>query len=243
MVLAAADGDADARAELVEEFLPLIGSVARRYRGSRHVDHSELMQEGVVGLLTALKRYDRELDTPFWAYATWWVRYSMQQLVGELTRPVALSDRALRKLARVNEAHREHLQRHGCEPSVAELALAASLTKEQVETLVAVERRPRALEEPVSSAQDGGCTVGDLLADAGAEDAYDDVIRRLEVEILSRIPSTLCDRERAVLAAHFGLAGPARPLREIAGTLGLSAERVRQIEQRALEKLRAAVEC
>lgn len=238
LVLSAVDGDPASRAQLVDTFMPLIGSVARRYRNSRHVDRSELIQEGVAGLLTALQRYDPELDTPFWTYAVWWVRYSMQQLVGELTRPVSLSDRALRKLARVNEARRDYLQANGREPSTGELSEAAGLAREQVENLIAVERTPRALEEPIGAGLDS--TLGEQLADDRAEDAYDEVLRRLEIRELNHLPADLCDRERTVLLAHFGLDRPAQPLREIAGTLGLSAERVRQIEQRALEKLREA---
>ena len=95
-MLAARRDDAGAREQLIKTFLPLIGGVARRYRCSAAVERSELMQEGVVGMLRALERYDEALDTPFWAYATWWVRQAMQRLVAELGRPVVLSDRALR---------------------------------------------------------------------------------------------------------------------------------------------------
>src|SRR5207253_7791852 len=128
----------------------LIAGVARIYRNSRSVDRTELMQEGVVGLLTAVERYDAGKGTPFWAYASWWVRQAMQQLVAEMTRPVVLSDRALRQLARVKEARRAHLQAHKREPSAAELAAATGFTREQVESLIATERMPRGLEEPLS---------------------------------------------------------------------------------------------
>src|SRR4051794_23540607 len=100
LVLAAEEGDPGARDRLIQAFWPLIGSVARIYRSSAAVDRTELMQEGVVGLLRALERFDPSRGTPFWAYASWWVRQAMQQLVSELTRPVVLSDRALRQLAR-----------------------------------------------------------------------------------------------------------------------------------------------
>jgi len=133
-IVAAAQARAPGGQEkLVESFVPLIGSVARIYRGSTAVDRPELMQAGVLGLLRALERFDPELGTPFWAYASWWVREAMQQLVSELERPVVLSDRALRQLARVRDEHREHLQRHGREPSCAELASGAGLAREQVE--------------------------------------------------------------------------------------------------------------
>jgi RNA polymerase primary sigma factor len=235
---AAQQGDTVARAKLVETFVPLIGSVARIYRSSRAVDRVELMQEGVVGLLRALERYDLEQGTPFWAYASWWVRQAMQQLVAELTRPVVLSDRPLRQLARVKDARRECLQADGHEPSVAELAQETGFAREQVENLLAVERTPRALDEPIGDGEEGDSVFGELLADPLAEDAYERVDRRLEVEELRELPNELGERERTILRARFGLDGHQQTLREVAGNLELSAERVRQIEERALERLR-----
>src|SRR3954469_16218527 len=126
-------GDAAARARLVEAFMPLISSTARGYRGAR-VEHAELLQEGVVGLLRALEGYDPSRGVPFWGYAAWWVKQAMQQLVAELARPVVLSDRAMRHLARL----RDVLQKGG-EASPDVLASRAGLTPEQVERLLAVE--------------------------------------------------------------------------------------------------------
>jgi RNA polymerase sigma factor (sigma-70 family) len=242
LVLAAQAGDADAREALIEAFTPLIASIARIYRGSAAVDRVELMQDGVVGLLRALRRYDPALETPFWAYASWWVRQAMQQLVSELTRPVVLSDRAIRQLARVKDARRAHLQSHGREPTTAELAAETGMPRSQVEDLIVAERSPRGLEEPVSGDDAGGATFGDLVADPLAEEEYDRVPRRLELEELPGLLQELDDRERTILHARFGLDGPEQTLRELAGCLGVSAERVRQIEQRALGKLRTAVE-
>jgi RNA polymerase primary sigma factor len=238
LVRAAEDGDAGARDKLVEAFMPSIASVARIYRSSPAVNRVELIQEGVVGLLRALERYDPTRGTPFWGYASWWVRQAMQQLVAEVTRPVVLSDRALRQLARIKDARRTHLQAHGREPSTTDLAETTGFTREQVENLVAVERTPRALEEPIGDGGDTDAWFGDLLADPVAEDEYERVDRRLEVEDMRKLPSLLCARERTVLRARFGLDGREQTLREVAGRLHLSAERVRQIEERALEKLR-----
>ena len=129
--------------------MPAIGGVARRYRRTPGVDHEELMQEGVVGLLRAASRYDPTRGNPFWAYATWWVRQSMQQLVSEMTRPIVLSDRALRRLAQIKEARRAHTQANGSEPTSNELADATGLGRRQVDDLLTVEIRPRGLEEDV----------------------------------------------------------------------------------------------
>src|ERR1700739_3298591 len=122
LISAARPGSPLARARLVESFMPLIGGVARIYRQAPGVERSELVQEGVAGLLRALERYDAELGTPFWAYASWWVRQAMQQLVAELSRPVVLSDRALRQLAQIREARGVFVRVHARDPSLKELA-------------------------------------------------------------------------------------------------------------------------
>ena len=240
---AAEEGDMNARARLVDVFMPSIANVARIYRNAPAVERGELMQEGVVGLLRALERYDPQRGTPFWGYASWWVRQAMQQLVAEVTGPVVLSDRALRQLARVKDARRVHLQAQGREPSTADLVETTGLSREQVENLVVVERTPRALEEPIGEGADADGSFGDQLADPDAEDAYERVDRRIEIEELGELPSDdLCERERVVLRARFGLDGREQTLREVGGNLHLSAERVRQIEEGALEKLREASE-
>jgi RNA polymerase primary sigma factor len=240
LVDAAQHGDAAAREDLVEAFLPLIGGIARHYRTAPGVGRDELMQDGVVGLLRALERFDLVRGTPFWAYASWWVRQAMQDLVSELTHPVVLSDRALRQLAHVKRARAAHLQAHGREPRPSDLVEATGLSRESLEALAAVERRPRGLGEPVRPGDDGSCTLGDRVADAGAEDAYEDAARRLASEELRACRPQLDSREDDVLHARFGFGGPEQTLQEVGEQLGVSAERVRQIEQGALEKLRAA---
>jgi RNA polymerase sigma factor (sigma-70 family) len=241
LVLAAQAGDEGARERLIDAFLPLIGGVARRYRNVRSVERGELLQEGVVGLLRALERYDVALGTPFWAYASYWVRQAMQDLVAQVSRPVVLSDRALRHLARVKDARTAFVQEHSKEPSVAELAEATGLPRDQIETLLAVDRGAFALEEQMGGDGGGSLTLGDLLADPRAEDDFDGVTRRAEIEAMRACPVALTRRERDVLLARFGFRGPEETLKEVGSRLGVSAERVRQIEKGALDKMRAAV--
>lgn len=240
LVQAAKAGDRHAREELVQASLPLIARVARVYRGSGAVTRTELMQEGVVGLLRALERYDPALGVPFWGYATWWVRHAMQQLVAELTRPMVLSDRALRHLARLKRAHTEFVQQHGREPTGSELATSTGLTEVQVDELLALEHAPRSIEEPLRG-QDGELgAFGELLVDPLAHDAYEQLLDHSEIEQVRALLGSLGDRERMILRARYGLDGPEQSLREVGERIGLSAERVRQIETRALGKLRAA---
>jgi RNA polymerase sigma factor (sigma-70 family) len=238
--MAARENRANARARLVEAFMPLIGSVARVYYHVPAVEKSELMQEGVVGVLRALERYDPELGTPFWAYASWWVRQAMQQLVSELSRPVVLSDRALRQLAHVRDARRTFLCVRGREPSQQELASVSDLTMEQLQKLAVAERQPRSLEEPVDARAGGTARIGDLLSDPLAEEVYEQLALHLGATEVPRLLGHLTGRERRVIEARYGLDGPERTLRELGEILGVSAERVRQIEQVALEKMRDA---
>jgi RNA polymerase sigma factor (sigma-70 family) len=240
LVQAAQAGDRRAREELVEAFLPLIAGVARVYRASETITRLELMQEGVVGLLRALERYDPTLGVPFWGYAAWWVRHAMQQLIAELTRPMVLSDRALRQLSQLKRAHGEYLAEHGREPSGNELAERTGLTHTQVGEMLALERVPLSMDEPVRGSEAEIGVFGELLSDPLATDAYEQLLDHSEIEQIRALIGSLNDRERMILRARYALDGPEQSLRDVGEQIGLSGERVRQIEQRALGKLRAA---
>jgi RNA polymerase primary sigma factor len=242
LVRAAQDGDRRAREELVEAFLPLIAGVARVYRGSESITRVELLQEGTVGLLRALERYDPSMDVPFWGYASWWVRQAMQQLVAELTRPMVLSDRTLRQLAHIKRAHGAFVQRYGREPTGRELASDSGLSPQQVSDLLAVERLPRSLDEPVAGPEGELGAFGELLVDPLASDAYEELLDHSEIEQVRALLGSLNERERAILRSRYGLDGPEQSLGDVGDRLGLSRERVRQIEERALGKLRSATD-
>jgi len=240
LVLASATGDPAASEELIAAFLPAIGGVARMYRSAPTVDRNELIQEGVVGLLRATRRFDPSVGSSFWAYAAWWVRQAMQQLVSQVSRPTVLSDRAQRGLARIREARRLHFQTHGRDPTPGELAALVGLPREQVESLLAAERVPQPLPMPAEDSL-GHPGVADILPDPGAEQEYERIISRLEIEQVRDLTKTLTPREREILYAHHGIEGPAKSLRAIGEALGISAERVRQIEAESLQKLRDAM--
>jgi RNA polymerase sigma factor (sigma-70 family) len=240
LVIAAESGDSDACRKLVEAFLPAIGDLARSFKNSR-VERVELLQEGVAGLLVAARRYDTTLNTPFWGYAAFWVRKAMQELVADLARPVALSDRAVRELAHIRRTRSEHLQLHGVEPSADELSRATGLTQAQLERLQAAERTPRSMQEQLTGKDEAAATIGDTIVDPSAEHAYQRVLDAFEVRDVHDLTEQLDERERSVIRAHYGLGQEAQTLSEIGAGLGLSAERTRQIEAGALSKLRAAL--
>jgi RNA polymerase sigma factor (sigma-70 family) len=241
LVIAAEAGDRAARQRLVAAFLPAIVGVARGVHTGAGVERRELVQEGVAGLLFAARRYDPRLNTPFWAYASFWVRKAMQELVAELTLPVALSDRAVRGLALIRAARREHLQAHGAEPTREQLSRATGLSPAQLESLQATERPPRGIEEPLRTDTASPATVGDTIVDPVAEQAYERVLDDIEIREVRGLADRLDERERAVIRAHYGLGEAAQTLNQIGGALGLTAERARQIEVGALNKLREAL--
>ena len=228
----------DRRERLIEVFEPSIATIARLYcRSAPAVSRAELMQEGVVGLLRALERYDGETGVPFWAYASWWVRQAMQQLVAELSGPMVLSDRALRQLARIKQAERDCGQRSGHQPANSMLAHETGLPPAQIDRLRGAERAAIGVDEPVGH-DGGGGTLAELLADPCAEDPCDVATTTLLAEQLPWLLEALTERENVVMRARFGFDGPERTLAEIGTRLGVSAERVRQVEQAALAKLR-----
>jgi RNA polymerase primary sigma factor len=238
LVIAAEAGEADARPKLVEAFLPAIVGLARTFHS--RIERQDLVQEGVAGLLLAAQRYDPGRNTPFWAYASYWVRKAMQELVAELTRPVALSDRAVRSLAEIRAARNAHLHAHGNEPTTAELCRATGFSRAQLHSLLAVEWTPRGVDERLSVDGDTA-TVGDRIIDPVAHHAYDLVLDKIEIGEVRSLADQLEERERAVIRAHYGLGQPAQTLTQIGVALGLTAERARQIEVAALSKLRAAI--
>jgi RNA polymerase primary sigma factor len=238
LVIGAESGDADACRKLVDAFLPSIAALARRFPSGVRVERQDLIQEGVAGLLFAAQRFDAGLNTPFWAYASFWVRKAMQELIADLTRPVALSDRAVRDLAQIRTARSEYVQARGAEPTSDELSSATGLTRAQLDSLLATDLTPRAIEEPLRADLEGGATVGDAIVDPSAEQAYEAVLDQIEIREVRDLADQLDERERTVIRGHYGLGQPAKTLKEIGSSLGLTAERARQIEANALKTLR-----
>jgi RNA polymerase sigma factor (sigma-70 family) len=237
VVEAAKAGDQQALTELVEAGLPRIAALARRYALAPHVEPLELVQEGVAGLLQALERYDPAHETPFWAYARPTVQRAMQRLVGELGDAVTLSDHALRRFSRLRSAEDELMRERRRLPLRREIIERSGIGRDEAERLLAATSPPRSLQEPIM-ADDGGVigTLGDLVDDPRAEDAYERVLDAMEAHELLPLLSELSDRERRVMCAR----AEDQSVSEIAEQLGVSERRVRDIERRARNKLRRA---
>jgi RNA polymerase sigma factor (sigma-70 family) len=232
-------GDEAAREELIERLLPLVHSTARRYR-TEGLEQADLLQDGIVGLLRALQRFDPERGVPFAAFATWWIRQSLQEARSDFMRPLRLPPKALRQLSQLKSEHQRIYQGERRSARVAELAERTNIELEQAEALLVADARERSLDEPIGTKDTELGTLGDLLEDPLSAAAYEDVVDAVAGEQLRALLSRLTDREREVVRARFGFDAPAEKLSEVGERLGVSAERVRQIEERALAKLRNA---
>ncbi|HET7127581.1 MAG TPA: sigma-70 family RNA polymerase sigma factor, partial [Gaiellaceae bacterium] len=177
---------------------------------------------------------------PFAAYATWWIRQSLQEARSDFIRPMRLPPKALRQLSQLKSEHQRIYQRERRSPAVAELAERTSIERGQAEALVAADAQARSLDESIGSLEGEVGTLGDLLEDPLSAAAYEDVIDAVAGEQLRALLSRLTDRERQVVQARFGFDTLPEKLAEVGERLGVSAERVRQIEERALAKLRQA---
>jgi RNA polymerase sigma factor (sigma-70 family) len=232
-------GDAAAQEELIRRLLPLIQSTARRYR-TEGLEQADLLQEGIVGLLRALQRFDPERGVPFAAFATWWIRQSLQEARSDFMRPMRLPPKALRQLSQLKSEHQRIYQGERRAAKIGELADRTNIELEQAEALLTADARSRSLDDPIENTEGELGTLGDLLEDPLSAAAYEDVVDAVAGEQLRALLSRLTEREREVVQARFGFDVPAEKLSEVGERLGVSAERVRQIEERALAKLRHA---
>lgn len=238
LVLAARGGDPLAREALIDQFMPLIVSLARSYR-VQDLEFADLVQEGCVGLLRALARFDPDRGTPFGAHAAWWIRQSLQELRSDFMRPLRLPPQALRQLSQLKSEHMRRYAADGREPSLDDLADTTGIDRAQVDALVRADAAVRSLSEPIESGEGAVGVLGDVLDDPVSADAYEDVLDHVAAAQLHSLLSRLSDRELAVLSARFGLdGGGSQRLVDVGQRLGISVERVRQLEQRALAKLR-----
>jgi RNA polymerase primary sigma factor len=240
LALAARQGDADARERLILRLVPLITTIGRAFR-VEGLEFEDVVQEGALGVLRALQRYDPALGTPFGQYAALWIRQSLQELRSDFMRPLRLPPRALRQLAQLKSEHNRIWASQHREPTLTELAEQTGVDRGQVDALIRADLQGRLLSEPVVGIEGEIGVLGDMIEDPLALDVYEHVLDSIAGQQARELLGRLNDRERELVDARFGF-GDREPelLAEIGERLGLSVERIRQIEQRALTKMRHA---
>ena len=230
-----AEGESEAIRAMVSSNLRLVVSVAREYAG-RGVPLLDLIQEGSIGLITAARKFDYTLDYRFSTYATKWIRQRIGRYLAEhgaLIRVPAHTAERMRKLAAARNALRV---REGREPTAAELARETAMSVEKIEELLALTPEISSLDVPVGDR--GEDTVGTLLPGSEDFEPQAELVRRELRELLEGLMTHLDQRQQTILRLHFGMDdGVSRSLEDIAKTLGISKERVRQIERQAMDKL------
>src|SRR5207302_10699237 len=210
----------------------------------RDLERADLIQEGVVGVLRALRRFDRDRGVPFTAYAAWWLRQAMQQAIAEHARAVRLPTHVLWDVHALKEARGAIAQREGRDGTTAELERELGWGRGRYEDVSRAERPALSLDAPYAGDEAEVDSLGDLLADPLSEQGFADVLDEATAPAVRALLSTLSEREQQVLAWRFG-EGVDEPLtlQQVGRRLGVSAERVRQLENRALAKLQTAALC